>query len=96
MSRRLDPLSELKSALKGAQSCDAHPPIARSTSPEQAALFYGAFQFCAESRRIEHLRWLALNDLFFLGVYILHRTHWIGDHPRQKSLNAEHRAKITK
>lgn len=94
MSKRLDPLSELRTALKGAQSCEAHPPIARSTSPEQAALFYGAFQFCAESQRIEHLRWLALNDLFFLGVYLLHRSHWIGENPRQKTLTLEHRGKI--
>jgi hypothetical protein len=95
MAHRLDPLSELKSALKGAQSCEAHPPIARTTSPEQAALFYGAFQYCAESQRIEHLRWLGRNDLFFLGVYLLHRTHWIGQNPRQKTLTPAHRRKIT-
>jgi hypothetical protein len=37
---------------------------------------------------------MATNDLFFLGVYILHRSHWIGANPKQGTLSAEHKAKI--
>src|SRR5215472_4536743 len=87
-------LQELKAALLKHKDCDTHPPLRRSRSPEEAALFWDSFQHCSEGARRNHLRWMALNDLFFLGVYLLHRVHWIGENPKQAGLSKEHRQKI--
>jgi len=89
-----DALEELKIALLKQKSCDTHPPLRRSQDPEEAALFFDSFQHCSEGARLEHLRWMALNDLFFLGRYVLHRLHWTGESPKQATLTPEHRAKI--
>jgi len=89
-------LKELRAALLKHKSCDTHPPLRRSHDPEEAALFYESFEHCSEGRRIEHMRWMALNDLFFLGVYILHRSHWIGANPKQAGLSQEHKARIAR
>ena len=89
-------LRELAAALRKSKSCDTHPPLQRCRSPEEAALYWDSFQHCSDHRRINHLRWMALNDLFFLGVYILHRSHWIGTSPKQANLSAEHKEKIAK
>lgn len=89
-----DALEELKIALLRQKSCETHPPLRRSVDPEEAALFFESFQHCSEGARQEHLRWMALNDLFFLGRYVLHRTHWTGESPKQATLAADHKAKI--
>lgn len=89
-------LLELKDALLRQRACSAHPELRRCRDPEEAALFNESFQHCSDSKRREHLRWLARNDLFYLGVYLLHRTHWIGKSAEQKLLASEHRAKIAK
>jgi hypothetical protein len=68
--------------------------VRRSRSPEEAALFHESFEYCNEAKRREHLRWMACNDLFYLGVYLLHRYHWIGQNPKQANLTREHRTKI--
>ena len=39
---------------------------------------------CPQDRRIEHLRWLPRNDLFFLLVHLLNRKHLVGLAPSQK------------
>ena len=88
-------LQELKQRLLRHRECDTHPPLRRSGSPEEAALFHESFQHCSEGARADHKRWMALNDLFYLGVYILHRSHWIGANPKQGNLTPEHKAKIT-
>ena len=87
-------LRDLAQALRRQKSCDTHPPLHRSRSVEEAALFYESFQHCSAGRRVEHFRWMALNDLFFLGRYILHRTHWTGDNPKQAGLAQEHKDRI--
>ena len=87
-------LQELKAALLRQKSCDTHPPLQRSRSYEEAALYWDSFQHCSEGARMEHLRWMAKNDLFFLGRYILHRSHWTGENPKQASLNPDHKQRI--
>src|SRR5215472_3767213 len=87
-------LQQLKAALLKHKTCDTHPPLHRSRSPEEAALFWDAFQHCNSGARREHLRWMGTHDLFFLGVYLLHRSHWIGENPKQAGLSAEHRKRI--
>src|SRR5215472_9390747 len=89
-------LKQLKAALLKHKSCDTHPPLRRSLDPEEAALFHESFQHCSEGRRIEHLRWMCLHDLFFLGVYVLHRSHWIGANPKQAGLSQEHKIRIAR
>jgi hypothetical protein len=89
-------LQQLKAVLLQQKSCNTHPPLRRSRDPEEAALFYESFEHCSEGARIEHLRWMSLNDLFFLGRYVLHRTHWTGDNPKQGNLSPEHKQKIAK
>jgi hypothetical protein len=87
-------LQQLKAALLKHKECDTHPPLHRSRSPDEAALFWDSFQHCNEGMRREHLRWMAINDLFFFGVYLLHRSHWIGQSPKQAGLERDHRKKI--
>lgn len=87
-------LQQLKAALLKNKECSTHPPLRRSRSPEEAALFWESFEHCNEGARRAHLRWMATNDLFFLGVYILHRYHWIGQNPKQATLTREHRLRI--
>jgi hypothetical protein len=89
-------LRELKESLLKHRSCNAHPPIRRTVDPEEAALFHESFQHCSDGMRIDHLRWLARNDLFYLGVYILHRWHWIGASGEQKTFSPEQKQKIAK
>jgi hypothetical protein len=87
-------LQQLKAALLKHKECATHPPLHRSRSVEEAALFFDSFRHCNEGARREHLRWMALNDLFFLGVYLLHRSHWIGENPKQALLSREHKKRI--
>lgn len=89
-------LRELKESLLKHRGCGAHPAVRRSRDPEEAALFHESFQHCSDGMRREHLRWMARNDLFYLGVYLLHRSHWIGQAAEQRQLSLEHRQKITK
>jgi hypothetical protein len=77
-----NPLAEFRQSLSRNSPCTVHPPLARSDSPEMAALWAETVELCNESARREHLRWLARNDLFFLCVYILNRKHFI-DNPRR-------------
>lgn len=72
-----DPIAAFRSQITKANSCAAHPPIARSRSPEEAALWAETVELCTDTARVEHLRFLARNDLFFLCVYILNRKHFI-------------------
>lgn len=89
-------LSELKNALLAHRSCAAHPPLRRCHDVEEAALFHESFQHCSDGMRRQHLRWMSVNDLFFFGTYVLHRSHWIGASAEQRTLTPEHRAKIAK
>jgi hypothetical protein len=89
-------LRELKDALLRHRSCESHPPLRRSHDAEEAALFAESFQYCSAGARREHLRWMARNDLFYLGVYILHRIHWIGMGSEQRGFPPEHKSKIAK
>jgi hypothetical protein len=66
-----DPISELRDSVLRAGACASHPPLARSRSIEEAALWAETVQKCPQDRRIDHLRWLARNDLFFLLVHLL-------------------------
>lgn len=59
--------------------CAGHPELRRSESPEHAQLWWESVQGCSEAARINHLRWFGRRDLFFLLVYLLHRTHFIRD-----------------
>ncbi|MGA2412298.1 MAG: hypothetical protein ABSG46_18180, partial [Candidatus Binataceae bacterium] len=72
-----NPFAEFRQSLGKSVACSAHPPIARSRSPEEAALWWDTVQTCAATARTEHLRWLARHDLFFLCVYILNRKHFL-------------------
>lgn len=72
-----NPIAEFRQSLARGNACTFHPPLARSESPEMAALWNETVQNCTDTARREHLRWLARNDLFFLCVYILNRTHFI-------------------
>lgn len=87
-------LLELRERLLKHRGCSAHPPLRRSHDPDEAALFYESFQYCSAGARHDHLRWMARNDLFFLGVYILHRIHWIGMASEQRAFPPEHKKKI--
>jgi hypothetical protein len=89
-------LLDLRAALLRHKSCTTHPPLRRSQDPEEAALFHDSFQHCSDGKRRDHLRWMAVNDLFFLGVYILHRSHWIGANPKQGNLTPDHKDKIAR
>lgn len=74
-----NPTAEFRKAILRNNSCATHPPLARSDSPEMAALWAETVEMCSESAKREHLRWLARNDLFFLLVYILNRKHFLRD-----------------
>jgi len=87
-------LRDLRTALLQHRPCTTHPEPHLSRSYEEAALFWDSFQHCSEGMRYEHLRWMALHDLFFLGRYILHRTHWTGENPKQAGLSPEHKQRI--
>lgn len=79
MANDFDPFDAFRQKLEKASACTAHPPVARSRMPEEAALWYETVKNCPTEARREHLRWLARHDLFFLLVYLLHRTHFIRD-----------------
>jgi len=87
-------LQELAAALRKHKACDTHPALRQSRSPEEAQLFWESFEHCSEGARLEHLRWMCVNDLYFLGRYVLHRTHWTGDNPKQASFSPEHKKRI--
>jgi len=72
-----DVISLFKESLAQNAPCTHHPEIHRSRSPEEAALWAETVKLCSDTARREHLRWLARNDLFFLCVYLLHRSHFI-------------------
>jgi hypothetical protein len=86
MATDFNPLRDFKQSLAKTKACSAHPPLRRSESVEEADLWYESLSLCSEQARREHLRWFALNDLYFLAVFILHRWHlagdgeWIGKH----------------
>lgn len=71
MAEKFEPLRDLHEALSQEVACASHPAIKRSASPEEAELWWETVQHCAPHRRIEHLRWLSLNDLYFFIVYVL-------------------------
>lgn len=89
-----NPISDLRDSVLRADACAAHPSVARSRSIEEAALWAETVQKCPHDRRVEHLRWLARNDLFFLLVYLLNRKHLIGLAPSQKDLSDALRKRI--
>lgn len=79
-----NPISDLRDSVLRADACASHPPVARSRSIEEAALWAETVEKCPHDRRVEHLRWLARNDLFFLvrhillsGTYLDHQ--WVFD-----------------
>lgn len=80
----LDPLNEFRNALTSTQPCSSHPALRRSSSPEEAALWWETVQLCSTTARREHLRWLGTNDLFFLCVYLLDRKHFIASERLKK------------
>jgi hypothetical protein len=73
MPADFNPLGDLSDSLKRAGACRDHPPLRRSLSVEDADTWHRMVNLCSPSARVEHLRWFALNDLFFLLVFILHR-----------------------
>lgn len=73
------PIRQLRQGIRKAAQCDSHPPLRRGESVEECDLWAETLKHCAPNARRDHLRWLALNDLFFLAVFILHRWHLIGD-----------------
>ena len=50
-----------------------HPALRPSLSVEDAANWNALIASCSPNAQREHRRWFALNDLFYLLVYILHR-----------------------
>lgn len=68
-----NPVTDLRDALKKSANCDSHPPLHRSRSVEEAELWKETVEHCSEYSRQQHLRWLALNDLFYFVVHILNR-----------------------
>lgn len=72
-----NPLSDLRDSVMKADACASHPSLSRSKSIEEAALWWRTVQNCPHDRRVDHLRWLARNDLFFLVRYILLHGEYI-------------------
>lgn len=93
-----NPLRDFKSHLRRVSACEEHPPLERCTSVEAADAWYGIIQFCAPAARREHLRWFALNDLYFLLVFILHRWPAIGElvAPPEYETKEEREARLAK
>jgi hypothetical protein len=79
MATEFNPLRDLKAGIRKAAACDSHPPLRRSESVEEADLWWRSIHLCSPNARREHLRWFALNDLFFFAVFMLHRWHLIGE-----------------
>jgi hypothetical protein len=75
MQTALNPLTDLRRALKRAKPCTHHPEVVVSTSRQNAADWWEAFNLCETPRRLEHLRWMGQHDLWFLLYYLLHRRH---------------------
>jgi hypothetical protein len=86
MADLFDPIADLHNALLKEDACLAHGEITRSTNAEHADYTWDAIQACAPAKRIEHLRWLALNDLYFLVTKLCNNYviagHWELDGPR--------------
>lgn len=76
---KFSPLSELRRSLQQSKTCNTHGELRACCSPEEADLWWESIQLCSPQARLEHLRWFAKNDLYFLAVFILHRWHLIGD-----------------
>ena len=68
-----DFLGDLADSLKKAGGCRDHPALRPSLSVEDAANWNALIASCSPNAQREHRRWFALNDLFYLLVYILHR-----------------------
>jgi hypothetical protein len=75
---------DLVGALKRSGACADHPPLARSTSPADAAQWWARLQRCSPYMRRDHLRWFGQHDLFFLLVYLLNRRHFLADERKQR------------
>lgn len=76
---RFSPDSDFKASLRERMVCIGHPKIKRSNSPVEALLWHETIAKCPVRAQREHLRWLGRNDLFFLLVYLLNRTHFLRD-----------------
>lgn len=84
MGKRTNGFEDLVGALQRSSACDQHPPLTRSTSPEDAARWWEVIQRCSPYMRREHLRWFGTHDLFFLLVYLLNRRHFLADERKQR------------
>lgn len=71
----INPLDDFRDALKRQRPCTHHGEIALCKSREEARLWWETIDACSPPKRLEHLRWFGLNDLFFLLVYLLNRKH---------------------
>lgn len=67
------PFTDLADSLKKGAACKNHEPLRRSLSCEDAENWWQLIQLCSSEMRHQHERWFALNDLYFLLVYILNR-----------------------
>jgi predicted phage terminase large subunit-like protein len=86
MSQEFDPRRDLHQALLSEDSCAAHGPLRICDSYEEADWWNEAVKNCSPAAQVEHLRWLARNDLYFLLVHLLNNTvmagYWPGERKR--------------
>lgn len=80
---RANGFEELIGAIRKTTDC-RHPPLARSTSPQDAAQWWDTIGKCVPYMAREHLRWFGRHDLFFLLVYLLKRTHFLADERKKR------------
>jgi len=89
-----DALKDVSNALRRAAVCDDHPPLKISDSPSEAAFWFEQVELCPDGARLAHLRWLALNDLYFLLVYLLNRRHLAGLSHNQRNWEERYKERI--
>lgn len=70
-----NPLSDFRNSLLEASNCEAHPQLQITTSIKEAQYWWDAIKKCGKEARTEHLRWLALNDLYFLLRHIMNAEY---------------------
>jgi len=76
--------ADLIGALRKSHACADHPPLACSSSPDDAQFWWDVVQNCSPQMRWDHLRWLGRHDLFFLLVHLLNRKHFLADERKTK------------
>ncbi len=89
-----DPLSELGRILASRVNCADHPAVNhRVTTPLEAEQWEKSFESCTSDARKSHLRWLALNDLYYLVAHILEiktiKTQWHLERCREIEQNCD-------